>query len=350
MSVSLKPMSGSKLKNKEDKTAELLNLTKVPFVYNPDEGVQKQGNEMGIFLQSLAKKEAEHKTWFITKACFEACKIPASHPLFLMSKDIADLIDSGASVGTDGATYSGNNNGYHNARHMQEVVLNAMFLLAVYDVKQAEVNVKLDLEDKAMLLFAALSHDLGHDGKTNRKGEKVVPFRMEKLSIAYTLPFASKYMNEEEVKKFAADFETIVCATDIGSYQDFFNGALAYYHGEEDYLPDTTGIPAELLPLASSKRLTELAAMLCDADIFSSIAYNFSCCWEQSLNLASEISGGVSIKAEETALRNLVGFHENSVRIKSEVGQTFLPNFTTIKSNARTLMLAQQMQSSVGDF
>ena len=350
MSVSLNPMTGSDSKNKNDQAAHLLNLAKVPFVYNPDEGVQKQGNEMGIFLQSLAKKEVEHKTWIITKACFEACKIPASHPLFLMAKDIADLIDSAAPVGTDGATYSGKANGYHNARHMQEVVLNAMFLLAVYDARQAEISIKLDLEDKALLLFTALSHDLGHDGKTNREGEKIIPFRMEKLSVAYTLPFAMKYMNEDEVKKFSADFETLVCATDIGSYQDFFTETLAYYHGEEDFLPDTTGIPAELLPLASSKKLTELAAMLCDADIFSSIAYNFSCCWEQSLNLASEISGGVSVKAEERALSNLVGFHENSVRIKSEVGKTFSPNFATIKNNAKVLLTAQQMQGSESDF
>ena len=350
MNASLNLMTRSKVKNKEDQAAKLLNLTKVPFVYNPDEGVQKQGNEMGIFLQSLAKKEVAHKTWIITKTCFEACKIPATHPLFLMAKDIADLIDSNAPLGTAGATYSGNPNGYHNSRHMQEVVLNAMFLLTVYDTRQAEMKIKLDEDDKALLLFAALSHDLGHDGKTNREGEKMVPFRMEKLSVAYTLPFAGKYMSEDEVKKFSADFETIVCATDIGSYQDFFNGVLAYYHGEEDYLPDTTDIPAELLPLASSEKLTELAAMLCDADIFSSIAYNFSCCWEQSLNLASELSGGVSVQAEERALRNLVGFHENSVRIKSEAGQTFLPNFTTIRSNARTLLLAQQMQNSASDF
>lgn len=78
---------------------------------------------------------------------------------------------------------------YHNARHMREVVADAIWLAAA--------TPELGAGDRALLYLAAAVHDLGHDGGTNERADRHgrrrwIPGFLEDRSLALILPVARR--------------------------------------------------------------------------------------------------------------------------------------------------------------
>ncbi len=309
----------------------LLDVTKVPFVFNKDISIQVQGNTMGFILQLLARKELPDKTWQIAETCLKNTGIPEDSVFFPLAKAISEKIDSHAEVNYDGSQlfFSGKTNYYHNYRHMQEVMLNSMFLLSINEAYQ-EIN--FTPEEKAFLIFASLIHDLGHDGTGNTKKGENIPFRLEKISVDLAEPFIKRYMGSKS-SAFIGNLRAVVYATDIASSSDFLRDLLIYQRGLKTTAPVFSSVTEVLRPLAENPRLAELAAMLCDADIAFSIAYNFACTWEASINLSKEITG-----SDEVALNNLNAFNDKMADIKSVAGEKLRPNFDTVKDSSKKML------------
>lgn len=318
----------------------LLDVTKVPFVFNKEQSIQAQGNTMGFILQLLARKDIPDKTWQIMKTCFSHIGISEDSFFLKISRDISNHIDKHTEVLYEGKkiVFSGCKNYYHNYRHMQEVVLNAMFLLSI---NEAYKEIDFSVEDKAFLLFSALIHDIGHDGTGNVEKGEYIPYRLEKISVDIVTPIIKRHMGLE-AEEFIKKVRAIVYATDIQTASDFLKDILLYQRGILKSPPVFTEVTEVFSPLLSNKNLAEIAAMLCDADIAFSIAYNFACTWEASVNLSKEITG-----SDELALNNLNTFNDKMADIKSLAGEKLRPNFEVVKDSSKKMLKIKNLGSLI---
>ena len=132
-------------------------------------------------------------------------ELPGNHRLAEAGKVIAELIDSKTEE-----NYGGHGNSYHNRNHMFEVPTAMTAILKIHEERGYEP--KLDTEDKLIMLVAALSHDLGHNGT----GKDRVPLLTEQKSIELAKPvFRAFYTDDAEFEKAFAKIEAIITATDI---------------------------------------------------------------------------------------------------------------------------------------
>ena len=172
----------------------------LPFVFNLEDNIQLIGNKMDTLLQKVEKQKLPDKTSKIIKECLQNTDLDEDSFFFPMADEIAKLIDENVPYENGKFTYSGNANSYHNGNHTQEVIINVAFLLAITEEKQKDFGFILTKEDKALVLFSALIHDLGHNGK-NLMNE---PFAQEKRSFELALPIIKKYANVKVLRSFYA--------------------------------------------------------------------------------------------------------------------------------------------------
>lgn len=318
----------------------LLDVTKVPFVFNKSQSVQSQGNTMGFILQLLARKDNPDKTWQIIHTCLSHTGIAKDSYFFPLARRLSDKIDSHAEVEYEGRklSFSGKMNYYHNYRHMQEVILNSMLLISIND---AYGDVTLSPEEKAFLLFASLIHDLGHDGTANMKDGENIPYRLEKISVELASPDIQEVLGDKAAA-FITDLRAVIYATDIAPASPILKDILAYHRGRASKKPQFTPNDEVFRPLKENPNLAEVAAMLCDADIAFSIAYNFACTWEASINLSKELTG-----SDALALNNLNAFYDQMAEIKSLAGEKLRPNFDVVKDSSKKMLNIQNLGSSL---
>lgn len=126
----------------------------------------------------MAKDFLEHRAVSLAETYAEAALavgVAQDHPLFAAGMRVAAKIDAGHG---DGA-----GNGYHNRGHFRDVVQCAQVLARLNNDLPTPEH-RLDGDDLAVLMMAALIHDYGHDGVGNRdRFGRMQHFRLERMAV-----------------------------------------------------------------------------------------------------------------------------------------------------------------------
>lgn len=128
---------------------------------------------------------------------------------------------------------------------------------------------KLSDHNIARGLFAALAHDIAHDGRGNSVAGTHEPFRLEQIAISTTEKWLKEKIGVNESIKSSMN---LIYATDVSGnpspahivrmwHDHYFNGA------EE---PNIVIVPEQLKPVIESTQDTLIAALLHDADVLAS--------------------------------------------------------------------------------
>ena len=171
---------------------------------------------------------------------------------------------------------------YHNRVHFCEVVLGAHFLAR---------SVNLEPAQHTELVVAAVIHDLGHDGSTNRNE----PFRLERQSHAYARPYLVRAgVSEVRLQRQLA----LLLATDI------MNGlprvrAWFHYHAGQGPRPGAPEPDPAFELMADAPDLVRGAVMLTEADALASAGLTVERARLQEERLAAE--QGRSVRAGDKA-------------------------------------------------
>lgn len=165
---------------------------------------------------------------------------------------------------------------FHDARHTREVLANAIWLAAA--------EARLPPEEHALLLIAAVTHDIGHDGGTNTRADAMGtiayrPCLMEDRALGFVLPLAERAGAPAE---WLRDLRVMVRQTDIAR-----RGALAS-------LDAGTAPPVNTIPEAEAEWLRARPMVLCatallaDADVLASAGLSLRAQRQHQLRLARE--------------------------------------------------------------
>ena len=301
-----------------------------------DGPLQRAESLTGIFKQLEASQFGLVRATYQT--AIQALELPMDHPLAQAGMDIARLIDS--PPGT--INYGGHGNAYHNRNHMFEVLTGTTALISLHVEKNC--SPPLDVEDKLLLLTAAVAHDLDHNGKGNGMGANRKPLLTEQHSIDLAKPIIRARYSESETDRFEKDFarfETLIAATDIGGgktvaafFEDF-----ARYQAQHVKEPPQAPAP-ELEKFANALKrfpaLPEMCLIMQDADIIPSIGLTCEWAQKQDARMASE---NPSTQRPDGTVNTAgtIWFYENLAKLGSQAGKEFQCNFDEIKkaANAR---------------
>jgi hypothetical protein len=237
---------------------------------------------------------------------------------------IAPKMDAALGAMAQAAEASGVENAYHNPRHTLEVLGNAAALIQI-DESLAATRGRhtriLSEREIAIVLSAALGHDLGHDGGTNRTADGTrLPFRLEHMAVARTDAILAA---ANISKTMRADVATLIYATDVGEP----NGTRAITKGLAQGTLDPATVPPELRPLATRPSRLEMARILCDADLLSSAGLAASLLKQHNRALAAEWGKPVSPQDTLAFLDHIAG-----PSFQSRAGQFFNPNLAAIRA------------------
>lgn len=146
---------------------------------------------------------------------------------------------------------------YHGRQHFCEVMLAVERLCQVH---------RLGAADAQQILFAALIHDIGHDG------EPSPTFHLERCSLELAAPYTATCGVTPAVSLRLA---ALVLATQPGQGVAAAVAARAF-HVDGAALPAPCEAAPELALLAHDERLCRLALLLCEADLLPSVALTFA--------------------------------------------------------------------------
>lgn len=170
---------------------------------------------------------------------------------------------------------------FHDARHTREVLANAIWLAA------AEQG--LPPAEHALLLLAAVAHDIGHDGGTNRRADESGTIRyrpcfLEDFALGFVMPLARRAGLAAERLR---DLEAMLRQTDIarrGSLTALYDGTPVAQIGiGAAAIPD-----AEADWLRARPMVLRAAALLADADVLASAGFSARAQRRRQLRLARE--------------------------------------------------------------
>lgn len=171
---------------------------------------------------------------------------------------------------------------YHNRVHFCEVVLGAHFLARSVNLKPAQ---------HTELVAAAVIHDLGHDGSTNRDE----PFRLERQSHAYARPYLVRAgVSEAGLQRLLA----LLLGTDITNGLPRVRAWFRYHAGQGPRPRAPEPDPAFDL-LADAPDLVRGAVMLMEADALASAGLTAERARLQEERLAAE--QGRAVRARDKA-------------------------------------------------
>jgi hypothetical protein len=181
------------------------------------------------------------------------------------------------------------NNPYHNNHHFREVIILITLLIDTH-IHFDEVAVNLTKEDMLMLLTAAAIHDFGHNGHGNFVEGVHFPSRMEKKSFLKTKDFLA---TAGASRDYRDKVELMLICTDVsrgqsgrspsGHCRDIF---LAHEHDNVSIV----NAPSDFKQLLQNRKLSLMAALLCEADIGISAGLSYEFAKEMTRLVAEESS------------------------------------------------------------
>jgi len=232
----------------------------------------------------------------ISKIFGESPKDPTVKACRDASLAIAAKVDSGQ----DGSS----KNAYHNPMHFAKVAMNFMELAQGHN-KTCAPNDRLSSADMATGVLAALSHDLGHNGKGNMVDGTHKPFHLEQQSIDIAKGWTADSLKSapEAQKAFS-----LIYATDVSGNPSPAHVVRTWhdYYFKNAPKPDIKTTPKELIPVVGDRKTTLMASLLQDADVLHSV---LSCSQnaKESLYVAEEAKMTMSAAGSQFFLKNLVG-------------------------------------------
>jgi hypothetical protein len=249
----------------------VFDFSRAPFRLSPEADPRQVAEEMIACFRAAAGLPQKVSQCF--RATIRVAGFDAQDPLATAGGRIAADIDTG--------TGAGEVNPYHNRQHFCEVLLSALCLSRLAALAPRE---------QAQLLLAALVHDFHHDGR----GNKDVPFRLEKLAIAAAQPYLQAAgVTEDERARIAA----IVMATEVSTGVPFGRQCYRYFFEGGNAPPAATGDLPKML--AQDARLALQAVLLTEADVLPSVGLtvdyaelsqeNLSREWGRPLNAADKL-------------------------------------------------------------
>ncbi len=163
---------------------------------------------------------------------------------------------------------------YHSRLHFLHVLQATCHLIEVNDGLSDKKAVTLTNRDKTLLMLAALVHDLDHPGGGNVKDKsgKFILYQIEDKSFAIADKlFEACGLSEEE----RGIIHTLLRATDPNGPHKFMKDAMKAHEANQnislsDIVPGEEERCKDLAPLLAGKKLCYMAAILSDADLFSS--------------------------------------------------------------------------------
>lgn len=159
------------------------------------------------------------------------------------------------------------NNPYHNAVHTAHVAVMAGYLGDLNDelVEGYGRFSEFTMRDKLLVLLAAFAHDIDHPGSGNPPDNH---YRNEHGALAVVLPI----LKAAGVQPFdLARLETMIRTTSPnGPHARLKQVAAEQAHHRGVARPDGSGKFPELRALDTDRTLTQMAAILSDADLFAS--------------------------------------------------------------------------------
>lgn len=292
------------------------------------------GYTVGDLLKTLERRSETHLAQSAYTDVLAALHLPPGHPMAMAGHEIARRIDNP----NDADNFGGWGNGYHNQKHMLEVMVCAGAMIALHE--RSGLQPQLSDDDKLLLITAALSHDVGHNGKGNGKGAAREQFLTELHSWKLVEPIIRKaYVTQgDDPEETLPKFKALLMATDIHGGPDspwkYFIEAAKFHRGEID---DFEAPPEYKSLLLGDPAFAELGCVLQDADILTSIAMRPEISMSQQMNFAQEdpsqldANGGIN-------WAGMIWFHENLASLESQVGKRdFMDNFQIIKDFARQM-------------
>jgi hypothetical protein len=177
---------------------------------------------------------------------------------------------------------------YHGNTHYRKVLLQSIRLAQTNQKLEGEEHVNLSDENIALLLIAAIIHDLGHEGGDNLRDGIYTPGYMEQKAYDIAHPYFEALELERDQ---CSSLETLVFCTDI----TFFAGdnspcvrmrkIYSYYFIDDSDETVLNYMIGKLRRFDDNKEFTLMAMVLHEADIASSAGLTY----EQSIRETIDI-------------------------------------------------------------
>lgn len=210
---------------------------------------------------------------------------------------------------------------YHGNEHYRKVLFHTIRMLVSHDKLQEEDRLRFDQADKALLMIAAMIHDLGHEGGDNLREGIYTPGYMEQKSIDMVMPY---YEHLGMDRDLSSVLQTLVFCTDITFFAGD-NSPCVRMRRIYDYYIDNKGdesvenyMIGKLRLFYENPKLAMMAMMLHEADIATSAGLSY----EQSIKETIDIM-------EERCLKNaspgiLLAFLQQQLEghMKTQAAQT----------------------------
>lgn len=191
------------------------------------------------------------------------------------TQDFAALAVAGVLAGIENALP------YHGNGHYKKVLLLAARHIVTHN-RISPPQDRFSPHQAALVLTAALVHDLAHDGKGNGAGDTHAPFRLEQKAADIARPFLKEAgLPEEDIR----DIETMILCTDVTPMGDPAAPARSL---ERLYRGEDTALPERLTRLRGRPDLVRMAMVLETADIALSSGLSFERGMAEAVLLAKE--------------------------------------------------------------
>tara|TARA_B100000282_G_scaffold53787_1_gene34814 strand:+ start:6491 stop:7561 length:1071 start_codon:yes stop_codon:yes gene_type:complete len=175
---------------------------------------------------------------------------------------------------------------FHGVLHFKKVVLQCLRLISY--VQNSDVFETLSEHDLALLLIGAITHDLGHNGKSNNTDIGHFAGEIEQTSFDLTKKYLFSLGLDDD--DFLEKLNIILLTTDVSSregpsYCTQMRQCYAYHHGSEHNIP---ALDEKISRLKDDKVLNIIACLLHEADIATSSGISFKTSIVESRLLANE--------------------------------------------------------------
>ncbi len=195
---------------------------------------------------------------------------------------------------------------YHNNAHFKKVVLHMARLIVAHNYIFKDTANFLDRHKVALLLIAAVIHDLGHTGAGNIIDRKYDFAKTEQRSLDIIRPFLQRCgLCDDDL----SDILTLLIATDVSPFGDPMSPSNqvrrlyeVHFGDNEEESDDAEFIVSDLLRvLESRERLCSMALMLHEADVLNSAAVSYEMTVSESKSVSLEV-GRQNALPEDTLL------------------------------------------------
>jgi hypothetical protein len=182
------------------------------------------------------------------------------------------LLLTGARAEVNHSLRGRRDNPYHNPIHTAHVATMAGYLGDLNDqlVEGYGRFAEYTMREKLLILLAAFAHDIDHPGTGNPPGD---PYANERGALAAATPIMKAAgMHDRDI----ARVETMILTTSPNGPHERLKTIAADQAGHRGHTrPDPNSRFPELEQLCADRELTQMAAILSDADLFASAGTGF---------------------------------------------------------------------------